>query len=64
MYHPLLVFDGESGQIIAAVLRTGNSHAGRGAVAVLKRVVGRLREAWPEVELEIRADAGFALPAV
>ncbi len=64
MYHPLLVFDGESGQIIAAVLRTGNSHAGRGAVAVLKRVVGRLREAWPEVEVEIRADAGFALPAV
>jgi len=64
MYHPLLVFDGETNQLVAAVLRPGNSHAGRGAVAVLKRVVGRLREAWPEVEVEIRADAGFALPAV
>jgi hypothetical protein len=64
MYHPLLVFDGESGQLASAVLRPGNTHAGRGAVAVLKRVVRRLREAWPKVEIEIRADAGFALPAV
>jgi hypothetical protein len=64
MYHPLLVFDGETNQLVAAVLRPGNSHAGRGAVAVLKRVVGRLREAWPGVEVEIRADAGFALPTV
>ncbi len=64
MYHPLLVFDGETNQLVAAVLRPGNSHAGHGAVAVLKRVVGRLREAWPGVEVEIRADAGFALPAV
>ena len=64
MYHPLLIFDGETDQLVSAVLRPGNSHAGRGAVAVLKRVAGRLREAWPEVEVEIRADAGFALPAV
>lgn len=62
--HPLLVFDGETGQLVSAVLRPGNTHAGRGAVAVLKRVVTRLREAWPGTKIEIRADAGFALPAV
>ncbi len=64
MYHPLLVFDGHTGQLVTAVLRPGNSHAGGGALAVLRRVVGRLREAWPGAEVEIRADAGFALPAV
>ncbi len=64
MYHPLLVFDGESGQLITAVLRPGNTHAGRGAVAVLRRVVGKLREAWSSVEIEIRADAGFAVPEI
>ncbi len=64
MYHPLLVFDGGTGQLVSALLRPGNTHAGRGAVAVLKRAVGRLREAWPRAEIEIRADAGFALPAV
>jgi hypothetical protein len=64
MYHPLLVFDGETDQLVTAVLRPGNSHAGGGAVAVLRRVVGRLREEWPAVAVEIRADAGFALPSV
>lgn len=64
MYHPLLVFDGETGQLVAAVLRPGNTHASKGALSVLKRLVGRLREEWPGVEIEIRADAGFAAPAV
>ncbi len=64
IYHPLLAFDGDTGQLISAVLRAGNTHASRSAVAVLKRIVTRLREAWPEVEIELRADAGFAVPAV
>jgi hypothetical protein len=64
MYHPLLVFDGETGQLITAVLRCGNTHASRSAVAILERIVGRLREVWPAVEIEIRADAGFAVPAL
>jgi hypothetical protein len=64
MYHPLLVFDGETDQLITAVLRPGNTHASRGALAILSRIVGRLREAWPGVEIEIRADAGFAVPEI
>ncbi len=65
MYHPLVVFDGETNQLITAVLRAGNTHASRGALSVLKRVVKRLREAWgQDVEIDIRADAGFAVPAV
>jgi hypothetical protein len=65
IYHPLLVFDGETDQLVTAVLRPGNTHASRGALAVLKRIVGRLREAWGQgVKIEIRADAGFAVPEV
>ena len=65
MYHPLLVFDGETGQLVTVVLRAGNTHASRGVVAVLKRIVDRLRQAWGTgVEIEIRADVGFAVPAV
>lgn len=64
MYHPLLVFDGQSGHLISALLRAGNAHASNSSVALLKRVVSRLRQAWPEVEIEIRADAGFAVPAI
>ena len=39
MYHPLLVFDGETGQFITAILRPGTAHAGHGALAILKRLV-------------------------
>jgi hypothetical protein len=64
MYHPLLVFDGESGHLICALLRAGNTHGSNSAVALLKRIVGRLRNRWPEVHIELRADAGFAVPAL
>jgi hypothetical protein len=53
MYHPLLVFDGETGQLITVVLRAGNTHSSRGAVTILKRNISRLREAWPSVEIEL-----------
>ena len=64
MYHPLLVFDGESGHLISALLRAGNTHGSHSAVALLKRIVARLRHRWPEVEVEVRADAGFAVPEI
>ncbi len=64
MYHPLLVFDGETGHLISALLRAGNTHASDSSVAISRRMVGRLRERWPEVEIEVRADAGFAVAAI
>jgi hypothetical protein len=64
IYHPLLVFDGESGHLITALLRAGNTHASNSCVAMLRRMVGRLRERWPGVQIEMRADAGFAVPAI
>jgi hypothetical protein len=64
LYHPLLVFDGETDQLITAVLRPGNTHESRGAVAILQRLVRALRERWPGVALELRADSGFAVPAL
>src|SRR4051794_2699023 len=62
MYHPLLLFDGETGQLITAVLRPGNCHASRFVRLVLRHLVPRLRARWPEVAIELRADSGFASP--
>jgi hypothetical protein len=64
MLHPLLILDGDTGQLVAAVLRPGTAHASRGALAVLKRLLPRLRAAWPGVAIEVRADSGFASPAL
>jgi len=64
MLHPLLIFDGETHQLITAVLRPGNTHGSAGVVAVLKRVVHALRTRWPGVTIELRMDSGGAVPAI
>jgi hypothetical protein len=66
-YLPLLVYvtaDRSEQELVAAVLRPGNVHAGHRAVAVLRRLVERLRAAFPETEIVLRGDAGLALPEV
>jgi hypothetical protein len=63
MYHPLLVFDGDTHQLITALLRPGTAHASRGVLSVLRVLVRALRQRWPGVAIEIRADSGCAIPA-
>ena len=64
MYHPLLLFDGDTDQLITAILRPGTVHASYGVVAILKRLVRLIRQRWPGVTIELRADSGFAIPAL
>jgi DDE family transposase len=64
MYHPLLIFDGDTGQLITAILRPGTAHASRLIVRVLRSLMGFLRARWPTVRIELRADSGFAIPAL
>jgi hypothetical protein len=64
MYHPLLIFDGDTNQLILAVLRPGNVHASRGVVPILKRLIPALQTRWPGVQLRLRADSGFASPVL
>jgi hypothetical protein len=58
----LLLWDGDTDQPIAAVLRPGTCHASRGVLGILRRVVAALRARWPGIAIELRADSGFAVP--
>lgn len=64
MFHPLLVFDGESGQLITAVLRAGNTHASRGARAILRRLIRKIRRRCRHAAIVVRGDSGFCVPKV
>lgn len=64
MDHPLLVFDGDTGHLITAILRPGTVHASRFVVLVLRRLLRLVRARWPDVPVELRADSGFAIPRV
>ena len=54
---PLYVFCGE--QLLVSYLRPSHRDNARHAWAVLKLLVGRLRQAWPGVKIVVRADSGF-----
>lgn len=54
-------FDDEPEQyLFAYVLRPGNAGAQRGAIGILRRVIARLRQAFPRAQLRVRLDGGFA----
>jgi hypothetical protein len=64
MYHPLLIFDGDTDHLITALLRPGNAHASRGVVSVLGVLLPALRARWPGVTIELRSDSGCAVPRI
>jgi hypothetical protein len=61
-YLPLYIFCGEF--LLWAELRRSNIDASAGSVEALEAIVGRIRARWPEVEIWIRADSGFAREAI
>src|ERR1700728_2583116 len=64
MYHPLLVFDGTSGDLASVLLRPGNAHAARSARSVLCRLVRRIKARFPRAQVVIRGDSGFCMPRI
>ena len=58
-----VTFNDEAAQFaVAAVLRPGNAPAPRGARGILRRLLGKLRAAFPQATVRIRLDGGFAHP--
>ena len=56
-YLPLYVFCGQ--QLLCAYLRPSRIDGAQHAAAILKLLVRRLRQAWPEVRIIFRGDSGF-----
>src|SRR2546430_7562917 len=54
---PLYVLAGQ--QLLCAYLRPGNVHDSHHSWAILSLITRRLRQAWPEVKIIFRGDAGF-----
>jgi hypothetical protein len=64
-YLPLYLggcIDGSRAYVIGALLRDGRSAPTKGAVALLRRVVGALRQRFPRVTILVRGDGAFGVP--
>src|SRR5215471_3156535 len=60
-----LTFNQEPEQyLVTAVLRPGKAPGSKGAVGILRRLIERVREAFPDAKIQVRLDGGFATPEV
>ena len=62
MYHPLLIFEGGSGLLLAATLRAGNVAGIGQLLPLLRPLVAELRRRLPQCAIALRADGEFAKP--
>ena len=60
---PIHIFD-TSGRLVVSVLREAATPSGREILALVKRVVGHLRERFPRVRIRLRGDSHYACPEV
>lgn len=63
-FMPFHLYDGLTGKLITTVLRPGKTPTDQEIISVLKRVVKRLRKAFPKTRLIFRADSHHTKPAV
>ena len=61
-YHPLMLFDGLTGDLLQLRLRKGSVYTSNGVVEFLTPVLQWFEKHFPQIELILRGDSGFACP--
>ncbi len=61
-YHPLMCFDGLTGDLLKASLRNGSAYSSTGVVDFMKSLLDEYFSDYPETDLYLRGDSGFATP--
>ena len=59
-YHPLLCFDGMTGDLLKVELRPGTQYCSKGAAAFMLPLLEEYQKEYPETALFARGDSGFA----
>ncbi|XJS10895.1 IS1380 family transposase [Aerococcaceae bacterium WGS1372] len=63
-YHPLVAFDGLTGDFLKAKLRSGNQYTSKGVKEFLKPLLEHYNQAIPTTDILVRGDSGFATPDI
>ena len=61
-YHPLLCFDGMTGDLLKLELRPGTMYCSNGVAAFMEPLLEEYQTEYPDVALFLRGDSGFATP--
>lgn len=63
-YHPLVAFDGLTGDFLKAKLRSGNQYTSNGVKEFLEPLLEHYNQTIPTTDILVRGDSGFATPDV
>ncbi|HAP9168895.1 TPA: IS1380-like element IS1678 family transposase, partial [Enterococcus faecium] len=63
-YHPLVAFDGLTGDFLKAELRSGNQYTSKGVKEFLTPLLEHYNHSLPNTDILVRGDSGFATPGV
>ena len=63
-YHPLVAFDGLTGDFLKAKLRSGNQYTSKGVKEFLEPLLAHYNQTIPTTDILVRGDSGFATPDV
>lgn len=63
-FHPLVAFDGLTGDFLKAQLRPGNVYTSNGVVEFMRPLIKHYNEMFPEKSYLVRGDSGFAVPGL
>lgn len=61
-YHPLVCYDGMTGDLLKIQLRDGTDYSSTGVVEFLQPLLDKFQTDYPELPLLLRGDSGFAKP--
>jgi hypothetical protein len=63
-YLPRAITCAENDRVLSLCLLYGSAHPALGADEDIEYVVGRIRQAWPDVLIRLRGDSGFGVPTM
>ncbi len=61
-YLPRVITCAQTDQVVMACLLFGTAHAALGADDDIAYLANRLRQEWPDIDIELRGDSGFGVP--
>ena len=61
-YHPILCYDGLTGDLLRAMLRDGTDYCSKDSAEFMKPLISEYRKLYPSIQMYARGDSGFAAP--
>ena len=63
-FQPIIVFEGNTGRFVTAILRPGKRPTGEEIAGFLKPMIEKLKKVWPKTRIILRGDSHYCSPDV